>query len=67
MPPNRHVLICLSRSEIRAEIRISNNIMSGADASDPLQSPTVLMSSRETFVLVHALSEASAQEVHDVL
>lgn len=41
--------------------------MSGADASDPLQSPTVLMSSRETFVLAHALSEASAQEVHDVL
>ena len=63
MPPNRHVLICLSRSEIRAEIRISNHIMSGADASDPLQPPTVLMSSKEPF----ALSEASAQKVHDVL
>lgn len=41
--------------------------MSGADASDPLRAPTVLMSSKEPFVLVHALSEASAQKVHDIL
>ena len=63
MPPNRHVLICLSGSEIRAEIRISNNIMSGTDAPDPLPAPTVLIRSKEPF----ALSEASAQKVHDVL